>query len=42
MRDAHSQFGYPRVIEFTDELPSSQSGKVDRKALRLREPGTQR
>jgi acetyl-CoA synthetase len=41
VRDAHSQFGYPRVIEFIDELPSSQSGKVNRKALRLREPGTE-
>ncbi|WP_408525423.1 AMP-binding enzyme [Paraburkholderia fungorum] len=41
VRDAHSQFDYPKVIEFLDELPSSQSGKVNRKALRERCPITE-
>ncbi|MGC7404268.1 acyl-CoA synthetase [Pandoraea pneumonica] len=39
VREAHSQFGYPKLIEFVDELPSSQSGKVNRKALRERPAG---
>ncbi|SMG49592.1 acyl-CoA synthetase [Paraburkholderia susongensis] len=41
VRGAHSQFGYPRLIEFVDELPSSQSGKVNRKALRERARGAE-
>jgi acyl-coenzyme A synthetase/AMP-(fatty) acid ligase len=28
---------YPRVIEFVDDLPKNDRGKVDRRALRARE-----
>jgi acetyl-CoA synthetase len=41
VRDAHSQFGYPKVIEFVKELPTSQSGKVNRKSLRALTPGVE-
>ncbi|MEV0624076.1 acyl-CoA synthetase [Nonomuraea sp. NPDC050404] len=41
VRDNHSAFGYPKVIEFVDDLPRSQSGKVSRAPLRTRRPGTE-
>ncbi|MDR5833912.1 AMP-binding enzyme [Caballeronia sp. LZ034LL] len=41
VRSMHSQFGYPRLIEFVSELPCSQSGKVNRKALRERAAGVE-
>ena len=28
---------YPRIIEFVDDVPKNDRGKVDRKALRARE-----
>lgn len=41
VRTNHSAFGYPRAVEFVDELPSSQSGKLVRAPLRSRTPGTE-
>ncbi|MEU6715829.1 acyl-CoA synthetase [Nonomuraea sp. NPDC046802] len=41
VRANHSAFGYPKVIEFVDDLPRSQSGKVSRAPLRARRPGTE-
>ncbi|WP_225842474.1 acyl-CoA synthetase [Streptomyces albus] len=38
-RTTHSRFAYPRLIEFTDELPRSATGKVQRAALRARDLG---
>jgi acetyl-CoA synthetase len=37
----HSAFGYPRIVEFVAELPTSQSGKVVRTPLRTRPPGAE-
>ena len=41
VRDHHSSFGYPKIIEFIDELPTSQSGKITRSPLRTRAPQTE-
>ena len=35
-----SQHEYPRLVAFVRELPRTPAGKVDRKALRAREPAT--
>jgi benzoate-CoA ligase family protein len=32
-----AQYKYPRVVEFVDDLPKNDRGKVDKKALRARE-----
>jgi acyl-coenzyme A synthetase/AMP-(fatty) acid ligase len=32
----HSAFAYPREVLFTDRLPRSASGKIDRSSLRHR------
>ncbi len=32
-----SKHKYPRIVEFVDDLPKNDRGKVDRKALRERE-----
>jgi acetyl-CoA synthetase len=37
VRQRHSTFAYPRRIEFVEELPRSQSGKVSRAPLRQSE-----
>lgn len=39
VRTNYSAFGYPRAVEFVEELPSSQSGKLVRAPLRSRTPG---
>ncbi|MCG5213631.1 AMP-binding protein [Streptosporangium sp. KLBMP 9127] len=39
VRREHSAFGYPKLVEFVDELPRSQSGKISRAPLRSRPPG---
>jgi acyl-coenzyme A synthetase/AMP-(fatty) acid ligase len=31
-----ARYKYPRVIEFIDDLPKNDRGKVDKKALRAR------
>lgn len=36
VRAGHSAFAYPREVLFTDRLPRSSSGKLDRSSLRLR------
>jgi acetyl-CoA synthetase len=36
VRAEHSAFAYPREVLFTDQLPRSSSGKLDRSSLRLR------
>lgn len=35
-----ARYKYPRVIEFVDDLPKNDRGKVDKKALRARTTGT--
>lgn len=35
-----SKHKYPRILEFVDDLPKNDRGKVDRKLLRARERGT--
>ena len=39
VREHHSSFGYPKFIEFIDELPTTQSGKLARSPLRERKSG---
>ena len=39
VRDHHSAYAYPRLIEFTDELPKTLTGKIRRIELRQRESG---
>lgn len=39
VRDEHSEFGYPKLIEFIDALPRGQSGKLGRAVLRSRPAG---
>ncbi|MQA03609.1 MAG: AMP-binding protein [Streptosporangiales bacterium] len=41
VRTHHSKFGYPRVVEFVETLPTSQSGKIARAPLRDRAAGTE-
>lgn len=36
-----ARYKYPRVIEFVDDLPKNDRGKVDKKALRARSAGGQ-
>lgn len=36
VKDNHSAFGYPKIVEFLDALPRGQSGKVLRAELRRR------
>ncbi len=38
VRDHLSAYAYPRIIEFTDELPKTLTGKIRRVELRQREP----
>jgi len=33
-----ARYKYPRIVEFVDDLPKNDRGKVDRKALRARNP----
>jgi acetyl-CoA synthetase len=37
VRDRHSAYAYPRVVEFIDELPKTLTGKIRRIELRERE-----
>ncbi|HSO36798.1 MAG TPA: benzoate-CoA ligase family protein [Labilithrix sp.] len=37
VRTKLAKYKYPRVVEFVDELPRNDRGKVDKKALRARE-----
>ncbi len=37
MRERHSAYAYPRVIEFVDDLPKTLTGKIRRVELRERE-----
>ena len=37
VRDRHSAYAYPRLIEFVDELPKTLTGKIRRIELRERE-----
>ena len=37
MRDRHSAYAYPRLVEFVDELPKTLTGKIRRIELRERE-----
>ena len=37
VRTKLAKYKYPRVVEFVDELPKNDRGKVDKKALRARE-----
>lgn len=39
VKDEHSAFGYPKLVEFVDELPRGQSGKLARAELRARPTG---
>jgi benzoate-CoA ligase family protein len=36
VREKLAKYKYPRVVEFVDELPKNDRGKVDKKALRAR------
>ena len=36
-KDRMAKHKYPRIVEFADDLPKNDRGKVDRKALRARE-----
>lgn len=36
-RDATAPYKYPRIVEFTDELPKTASGKIKRAELRARQ-----
>lgn len=37
VREKLAKYKYPRVVEFVDDLPKNDRGKVDKKALRARE-----
>ena len=37
VRDRHSAYAYPRLVEFVDELPKTLTGKIRRIELRERE-----
>jgi acyl-coenzyme A synthetase/AMP-(fatty) acid ligase len=39
VRTKLAKYKYPRVVEFVDDLPKNDRGKVDKKALRERESG---
>ncbi|MEA2746895.1 MAG: hypothetical protein QOI41_1038, partial [Myxococcales bacterium] len=39
VRTKLAKYKYPRVVEFVDDLPKNDRGKVDKKALRARGPG---
>src|SRR3954471_8552085 len=39
VREHHSAYAYPRVVEFIDELPKTLTGKIRRIELRQREQG---
>ncbi len=39
VRTKLAKYKYPRVVEFVDDLPKNDRGKVDKKALRAREAG---
>jgi acetyl-CoA synthetase len=39
VRERHSAYAYPRVVEFIDELPKTLTGKIRRIELRERESG---
>jgi acyl-coenzyme A synthetase/AMP-(fatty) acid ligase len=39
VRGTIAKYKYPRLVEFVAELPKNDRGKVDKKALRAREPG---
>ena len=36
VRTKLAKYKYPRVVEFVDDLPKNDRGKVDKKALRSR------
>ena len=36
LRDRHSAYAYPRIVEFVDELPKTLTGKIRRIELRER------
>lgn len=40
VRTRLAKYKYPRVVEFVDDLPKNDRGKVDKKALRARGSGT--
>ena len=39
VRDQHSAYAYPRLIEFVPDLPKTLTGKIRRIELRQRELG---
>ena len=39
VRDRHSAYAYPRLVEFVDDLPKTLTGKIRRIELREREGG---
>jgi acetyl-CoA synthetase len=39
VREHHSAYAYPRLIEFVPELPKTLTGKIRRIELRQREQG---
>ena len=39
VRTTLAKYKYPRVVEFVDDLPKNDRGKVDKKALRARGAG---
>ena len=40
VREHHSQYAYPRLIEFVPDLPKTLTGKIRRIELRQREAGS--
>ena len=40
MRDRHSAYAYPRLIEFVPDLPKTLTGKIRRVDLRRLEEGS--
>ena len=40
VRERHSAYAYPRVVEFIDELPKTLTGKIRRIELRQRDSGS--
>jgi acetyl-CoA synthetase len=40
VRDRHSAYAYPRIVEFIDELPKTLTGKIRRIELRQRAAGS--
>ncbi len=40
VRENHSAYAYPRLVEFAEDLPKTLTGKIRRIELRQREPGS--